>query len=192
MTQFWLATRPYNVIAAINRMAAATGSVRYAIAAADANYNGHAVSVYFNTYRGYWLADYTWSGRNVLARGSLESCLRAAKAEYDRGALGACVRASYPNPAKGSDHNPNESTKAFARLCLSAGYVEGEDSTWADEQVKSTWWTPLHDEVSNAMALEKHGIAPAVGFLANSKTLEEYRAKLDAHYAERRPKRAAR
>lgn len=58
---YWLPTRPYNVIAAINRMAAATGSPRYAMAAHGADYNGHSVGVYWNHYRGYWLAEYTWS-----------------------------------------------------------------------------------------------------------------------------------
>jgi len=87
---FWLSTRPYTLVDAINRAAAATGSVRYAQAAAGANYNGHSVSVAWNEYRKYWVTEYYWGERVVLYRGrSLEQALQAAKQEYDRGALGA-------------------------------------------------------------------------------------------------------
>lgn len=182
---FHLATRPYGVIDAINRMAAATGSPRYAMASAHADYNGHAVSVYFNGYRGYWLAEYTWAGRVVLCRGSLVECLRAAKQEYDRGALGASVVARFPDkPGWASDKSPTESAEDFARLCAEAGY------TREDELPPASWHTPLHDLVNDAMQYERHGLAPAVGFLANSKTVEEYKAKLDAHFAERKAARA--
>lgn len=174
-----LPQRPFGVIDAINRQAAATGSVRYAMGAADADYNGHFVSVYFNGYRGYWLAEYTWAGRNVLCRGSLASCLDAAKREYDRGALGSEVVARYPTKKDFSDdHDPSETAEEFARLCVAAGY--GED---LGEKGRPSWWTPLHDRVSDALWMERHGLAPAVGFLANSKTVEEYEAKLEAHRA---------
>lgn len=89
-----LPLRPYGIIAGINRMALATGSIARAMAGASADYNGHLVSVYFNDYRSYYVADYTWSGRQVLARGGVEECLRAAIREYDRGALGASVSVS--------------------------------------------------------------------------------------------------
>lgn len=90
-TAMCLPTRPYGVIDAINRVALATGSAQGAMAGSDADYNGHHVRVSFNDYRQYWVAEYTWAGRNVIERGSFEACVRAAKAEYDRGALGASV-----------------------------------------------------------------------------------------------------
>jgi len=182
-----LPTRPYSVIDAINRMAAATGSPRYAMLASHADYNGHAVSVYFNTYRGYWLAEYTWSGRNVLAQGDLGLCLRAAKQEYDRGALGASVTATYPDPQAqrlSDDRMPSETLADFDAACLAAGYSSEPDAC--------TWRTPLHDLVNDAMSYERNGIAPAVGYLANSATVEEYNAKIDAHVAERRAAMLAR
>lgn len=88
---FHLPERAYTPIDSLNRRAAAVGSPRYGQLAAHANYNGHRVSVAFNTYRQYWTAEYFWAGRQVLARGKFADCLRAALAEYDRGALGSSV-----------------------------------------------------------------------------------------------------
>lgn len=87
----WLKTRPYKLVDAINRMAAATGSVRGAMAASSADYNGHGVAVSFNDFRKYWVAQYYWGQRVVLNRGDLEGCVRAAAREYNRGALGSEV-----------------------------------------------------------------------------------------------------
>ena len=72
--KFWIPTRPYSLIDAINRMAAATGSPRYAELATYADYNGHYVTVSFNEYRRYWVAEYTWAGRVVIGRGTLADC----------------------------------------------------------------------------------------------------------------------
>ena len=93
---YHLPVRPYSPIDAVNRAASAKGSPRYAQNTADADYNGHAVRVYFNDYRGYWVADYTWAGRNVLARGPFTSVLDAALREYNRGALGASLAVEVP------------------------------------------------------------------------------------------------
>lgn len=57
---FWIPTKPYTVIDAINRCAAATGSPRYAQAADGASYNGHSASGSWNSFRGYYLWMYTW------------------------------------------------------------------------------------------------------------------------------------
>lgn len=180
---YGLPTRPFNVIAAINRMAAATGSIGYASAAANADYNGHHVTVNFNEYRGYWIAEYFWAGRNVLARGSLRDALRAAKQEYDRGALGASVSANYPTSLGSWGNNkPTESAAEFVALCEEFGFMTDE----AQKAHHAAWWTPLHEKVTDAMSYERHGLAPAVGFLANSKTVEEYEAKLNAFFEERK------
>ena len=82
---------PYGIIDAVNRRAAAVGSPRYAALAGDADYNGHSVSLAWNEYRGYYVAEFWWAGRHVLARGSFERCLEAALAEYRRGALGSSL-----------------------------------------------------------------------------------------------------
>lgn len=113
-SMFHIPMRPFGLIDAINRRAAATGSVGYAIAASNANYNGHHVSVHWNDYRGYWIAEHWWGGRVVHCRGSLADCVRAAIAEYDRGALGASVFVSLRKPEDAAEIPP----ELLARLTL--------------------------------------------------------------------------
>lgn len=86
---FHIPTREYSPIDALNRRAAAIGSVGFAMGASHANYNGHFVSLRWNSYRKYYVAEYTWAGRNVIARGDFKGCLEAVLAENRRGALGA-------------------------------------------------------------------------------------------------------
>ena len=86
-----LPTIPYGPIDALNRRAAATGSPGYARQSAHADYNGHAIGLHWNDYRGYYIVEYFWGERVVLARGSFEQCLKAATQYYDKGALGASV-----------------------------------------------------------------------------------------------------
>lgn len=170
-TKFWIPTRPYNLIGAINRMAAATGSMRYAQLAADADYNGHHVTVSFNDYRGYWIAEYFWAGRNVLARGELSHCLRAAKEEHDRGALGSTVVVTV-------------STDEDAAEVMAAGFAPYDKESEAAHF--AAWKDARFAEINGAMDYERHGLAPAVGFLANSATVEEYEAKLETFFAQRK------
>ena len=89
--EYHIPIRPYGPIDALNRRAAAVGSGGYAMAAGRADYNGHPVSVTWNEYRQYYIAQYFWAGRPVLARGEFGPCMDAAIREYDRGALGASV-----------------------------------------------------------------------------------------------------
>lgn len=88
---FHVPKRPYDLIAAINRCAAATGSPSYAMATAGADYNGHHVTVEWNEFRRFYVTEHWWGGRVVHCRGSATDCVRAALREYDRGALGASV-----------------------------------------------------------------------------------------------------
>jgi len=89
--RYWLPTRPYTLVDAVNRGAAATGSVRYAQQAANSGYNGHSVSVTYNDFRNYCICEHYWGGRIVHARGSMETALRAGRSEYDLGHRGTCV-----------------------------------------------------------------------------------------------------
>lgn len=172
---FWIPTRPYSLIDAINRSAAATGSIQYAARAEFGDYNGHQVNVAFNDYRQYWVCEYFWAGRIVLSRGSLDSALRAARAEFDRGARGSTVRVFV-------------STDADAEIVKAAGF-----EPWSEEielahgkTFTDARWAKLHE----AFMWERHGMAPAVGFLANSKTVEEYTAKVEAFFAAHKSRRA--
>jgi hypothetical protein len=121
---FHLPTRPYGIVDAHNRAAAAKGSLSYADATHGADYNGHHVGVDFNTYRGYWVTEYTWNGRNVLARGSFADAINAAKAEHERGALGSSAHLTIQK-----DH---PEAASLAALAEATGWTRGssEDRTW--------------------------------------------------------------
>jgi hypothetical protein len=172
MTQhFWLPTRPYNLIAAINRYGAATGSMRGAMLSAGADYNGHAVGfVEPNKFKTYWTCYYTWAGINTIGRGSLGDCLRAARQEYDRGALGATARVKV-------------ATEEDARACLDAGFQPWSKEIEAAHD--ATWRTPMHKLVSDAFRMQEF-LPGAVSVLANSETAEEYESKIKAMSEERR------
>lgn len=116
---FELPTIPYDLIAAINRAAAATGSVGYAMATAHANYNGHRVSVVFNDYRQYWITEHFWGERVVHFRGGFQGALEAGKAEYAIGALGTQVVANW-SPQKDN----SVSLEQFREYALKLGYIE--------------------------------------------------------------------
>jgi hypothetical protein len=175
---YWLPTRPYSLIDAINRTALAQGSLAYASTFGDADYNGHYVTVEFNNYRQHWVARYTWAGIHWLARGSFRDCVLAAKREFDRGALGATVLVAGV---------PEEETEWLAGL----GFVPHNEEI-AEAHYRS-FADARYQEINHARYLERSLGAPAIGLLANSKTVEEYRAKLDAFFAERTTRlRAAR
>lgn len=139
--------REIDIISHINRVSAGQGSPRMAMASADADYNGHSVIVRFNSYRGYWIAEYIRSGRNVLERGSLADCLQAAKAEQDRGALGASV-AVYIPMASSSDLDRfmcAETVDDIASQCAAFGMIQ------YDTQELPSWWTWKHSLTCEAV-----------------------------------------
>jgi hypothetical protein len=182
--QAWeIPTRPYTVIDAINRSAAATGSVRYAQLAEGGDYNGHHVAVYFNDYRGYWLAEYHWGERVVLRRGSLLECAEAAAREFERGARGASAKLVIDPKALTSDLTRIDvgylEALGFVRVPLqaSARYAPLRRSLPA-------WWTWKHGEAGHAVDLERRGWGGAIAALLASETLEAWHSM---KWADRRP-----
>ena len=134
--RYWLPTRPYTLVDAINRAAAATGSVRYAKLSADASYNGHSVTVTYNDYRDYCLCEHYWGERVVAARGSMESALHAGRREYDLGHRGTRVTTC-------------DLTSDEAAIALSLGYMPW--SSEAEEAWNTSWYTELHACVGQAL-----------------------------------------
>ena len=110
-----------------NRRAASQGSFGYAMAAENADYNGHAVEVRFKPAAvsgPIWNAGYWWGGRRVLGRGSLDSCLKAAMRYLNGGQRGASVVCCTFGPeeaAQWGDKVPSESLDEQIRLCEAAG-----------------------------------------------------------------------
>jgi hypothetical protein len=140
--RYWLPTRPYSLIDAVNRAAVATGSVRYARQAADAGYNGHSVTVTYNAYRDYCICEHYWGGRVVHVRGSMEAALRAGRSEYDLGHRGTGVTTC-------------ELTPGEAQVALSLGYIPW--SAEGEEAWKGLWYTELHSCVGEALGDRRYG-----------------------------------
>lgn len=188
---FWLPTRPYTLIDAINRVALATGSALYAQRGERADYNGHAV---FADYRRHavggarWVAEYTWAGRHVISRGAgrdgFVACVQAGKREHARGALGSSFRVRLEDGLEGF------TLAEQAAICVAEGLLP-----WSEEIQRAhdaTYRDDRWEQIGDARSYERQGLAPALGFLANSATAADYKAKLDAHFAERRAARAVR
>jgi hypothetical protein len=145
-----------------------------------ADYNGHHVTLTWNSYKGYYVAEYFWAGRVVLARGSFVDCLRAVMVEYERGALGAS--ASIAPRADDTD------AMSIARATL--GIVEG--SLWIDqpdhtrEVSRDTWWTWRHQVGSESAKDMANPGAPKIIFnwdlCQMSTSREDYEKALLAHY----------
>ncbi len=176
-----LSVRPYSIIDAINRVAASTGSMGYAMAAGSADYNGHHVRVYWNEYRGYWLAEYQWGERVVLTRGSLENALRAAAREYGRGAKGASATA-FVDLATMHVKATVADLEAAVAVAEGLGYVV-ERLTGADLEAERSkeyatvkaadWWTWKHASAAEAVRLEKQGF-PAISALLAATDADDY------------------
>ena len=125
---FHLPTRPYSPIDCLNRRSAAQGSMQYAQKAAYADYNGHHVSLHWNSYRGYYVAEYHWAERVVIARGDFADCLRAVLSEYNRGALGSSASVT-PRP---------DDLEAIALCESTPALVSGPKPR------EESWWTWRH------------------------------------------------
>ncbi len=164
----WLPTRPYSLVDAVNRRAAATGSVRYAQRAADAGYNGHYVTVTYNDYRDYCLCEHYWGQRVVHARGSMETALRAGRAEYDLGHRGTCVSACALTPGE-------------AQVALALGYVPW--SVEGEEAWNALWYTELHGCVGEALGDARQG-GDTVHLLLQSSSKIDYHERKARSFAD--------
>lgn len=168
--QLWLPTIPMTLIDKINRKAAAEGSVYLAMKSANADYNGHYVTVGFNEYRKYWVAEYHWGERVVLARGTAKDCIREAHAEYARGSKGCTVVLS------GDRLTFEERTYAASLGFVPYDVDADRNAPPADERFNM---------INEAFMYEKQLGIPAIGLLANSATVAEYKAKLETEFKSR-------
>jgi hypothetical protein len=171
MISFWVPTKPFTAIDAMNRMSAATGSIRSAIASGDADYNGHCVEVWFNDYKGYWIGHYTWNGTCVIARGTLREVLTVAVREFAGMGRGAEIRVEVPE---------DQITEALLVFADFPAIQPRTPETIAAHN--ATWRTWKHDAV-NAVLSSMKWFGP-VEFEAwgKSETLEEFEANKRAGY----------
>ncbi len=139
---FHMPAKPYSLVDAINRCAAATGSMRYAMATGDADYNGHALALYWNDYRGYYVCDYHWGERVVLVRDAdFARALAGAKREFARQGRGASLRIST---------RPQDAHIAEADPDVKAG-EEGE-AAWRDWKYSEVGFAVKHNWTHHLIA----------------------------------------
>lgn len=182
--KFHIPTKPYTIVDAINRRACAQGSMRYAQLTADADYNGHALSLTWNDYRGYYVGEYYWGERVVFARSpDFATALAATKREFERQGRGASCRVTVGD-AYATREIASQMTREHdfaADLVVARAdelLREGEEGS---PEWRADWkWTKLQD----AFMTEKFSpwIA-ATAHLIRATTEEEYAAWCDADAA---------
>jgi hypothetical protein len=150
------------------------------MATGHADYNGHHVTLDWNDYRGYYIAQYYWAERIVIARGSFEHCLTAVLEEYKRGALGSSA-SIYPRA---------DDAEAIA-LCHRAevnGVVEGD--IWKRDadgrSIQEPFYTWRHECAAASARDYAHPHALTMVFdwdlMKASETREQYEAALKAKH----------
>lgn len=164
--RYWLPTRPYTLVDAVNRVAAATGSVGYAQGSAHSSYNGHFVTVAYNDYRDYCICEHFWGGRVVHARGSMETALRAGRCEYNLGHRGTRVTTC--------DLTPGE-----AQVALALGYMPW--SADGEEAWDALWYTELHACVGEALGDARYGGDTTHLLLQASSKIDYHERKARVH-----------
>lgn len=155
---FHLPTKPYSLVDAINRAACATGSISYAGSTHYADYNGHYLTVTFNEYRGYYICEYFWAGRVVVARGNVREVLADAFNEYQRQGRGASL----------TIHVKPEDEPLVTEVIPTA--VTGKSPQEFPE-----WYTWRHREAGSALWLEQEAGIPATTALLCAKDKEDYK-----------------
>jgi hypothetical protein len=161
---FHLPQKPFDVVAMVNRIALATGSMSGAAAGESAPCNGHANVVSWNRLRGYYVGEYFWAGRQVWCRtSSFSEALARALAEFDRQGAGATM-VIVPRP---QDVHVAE---ACPRLMTPE----------AAEAVRMTWWTWKHDEAATALRMQRLFGTPDVAHLIAAADPADYEARVRA------------
>jgi hypothetical protein len=178
--EFHLPVRPYSPIDAHNRMAAALGSPRMASSTHYADYNGHHVTLSWNDYRGYYVAEYFWGGRVVIARGTFSSCLDAVLQEYNRGALGASATIAI----RADDTESLAMIKIRPEIVAGSLWVSNADGT--RDLSRGQWWTWRHQVASESARDMANPCAIKILFnwdlCQASNSREEYERALKAKY----------
>lgn len=168
--RYWLPTRPYTLVDAINRAAAATGSCRYAELSANAHYNGPSVTVSYNDYRDYCICEHFWAGPVVHCRGSMEDALRAGRNEHDRGHRGTRVMTDSLTPDE-------------ALIATTLGYVPW--SKEAEEAWTASWYTELHDCVHEALSDARYFGGDTAHLLLQASDKIDYQERRERLHADR-------
>lgn len=129
-TYYHLPSIEYSPIDCVNRVNAATGSIRSAQNSEYASWNGHRLVISKNL-RGYYTCEYFWGGRHVLCRDhDIIKCLEEALSYYKKGALGSSINVVIRG----------EELSSEAIAFLNSHFLVGECPN--DDQLP--WWTWKH------------------------------------------------
>lgn len=169
---FWKPTKAYSFIDAVNRAAAATGSIEYAAAAGSGDYNGHRITLEWNSFRGYWVGWYRWAGDFRFARTTdLAAALRESLGVFASQGRGATLVVEARTAEEGA-------------ACAAAGLVPWSPAIEAAHRATFADWR--YDEVHSALDTDRRGgrggeIASLIATDPTKTTREEWkRARWDA------------
>lgn len=173
LPRFFVPIKPYTAIDAINRVYAATGSVRLAMASSSANFNGHHNGLDWNEYRKYYVGEYYWGERCVWYRGnSFAEALSYGLREYDRQGKGASLNV---HPEFGADL---EVCRANPRL------LEWSEAAEAAEYAK--WQTWQHQHAADFVSHNKRFGGIPTDLYLNAVNYDDYWDKVKAELDQRR------
>ena len=119
---------PHSITDAVNRAAAATGSLRSAEASTHASYMGHCVRISKGLRN--WGVSYRWAGTRWIARGvaTLEEALKIATARSEAKARGGLVEVTFF-----SDEPSSEDLETLSSFgLLPREEAEAVDASWKD------------------------------------------------------------
>jgi len=168
---YWLKEIPTTLIDCINRYALATGTAQRAMYGANAEYNGHRVSIHKLVW-GDWCASYIWSGNNVIARGEFQTCVDSAKRYYERGHKGASVKVTL--------YSGDTLSKEQIEILKKAGFEETDEEGVARYKEETFPQYDLQKEVPNAFWYrERFGSNFGPDLLLKSKNIAEYKVKVE-------------
>jgi hypothetical protein len=172
---YQLPTKPYSLVDAYNRARAATDSPHYA------DYNGHALTLAWNEFRGYYVLYYFWTERVILRRESdFRRALDVAKEEYAREGRGASLFV-----APRTEDRPLAA--ADADLVPFTGHPKPDDPSpyfgWPDPAWKYT-------ALPEVLFYEKHAGLDGTWFqaLREASSPEEWKTKVESLCRASRPR----
>lgn len=182
--QFHIPMKPITIVDAINRRGVATGSMRTAMLCADADFNGHALSLAWNGYRGYWVGEYYWGERVVFTRsGDFATALAATKREFARQGRGATCRVHVSQPTYEKDHKIPNVDECVALLRA--------DPDFQGEQTEFPWQDWKFKHYADACRDMELWCVPSDSLLIRAESEEAYLAARDAEFAKMRERRSA-
>ena len=169
---YWLPTKPYSLVDCLNRMCAATGSVGYAMAAADADYNGHAVGCSWNSFRGYYLAHYTWGEFVRFGRTTdIREMIRTA-------------RDFHKTNGRGGSFSITPHTAEDAAIL-----AQEPDFVPFDPSEKPAWRDWRFDRINDVLSTRKHFGLDTFHLLQAATSVEDYDTKVTEALRARRGER---